>query len=557
MPRSLLPVFCLLLCAFGSASAQNSRPNVLLIITDDQGYGDLGLHGNDKIRTPHLDRLGRESVQLTQFLVNPVCSPTRASLLTGRYYYRTGVVDTFIGRSLMWPDEITLAELLSKGGYQTGLFGKWHLGDNYPMRPQDQGFGEVLVGRGGGLGQPSDEPGTVRERAYFDPVLQHNGRAEKIPGYCTDIFTDATIQFIEKNKERPFFAMLATNAPHDPLQVPEAYLKPYLDAGLPEKVARVYAMVTNLDDNIGRLLKRVDDLGLSQRTIVLFMTDNGPAGQRFNAGMRATKGTVYEGGIRVPCFVRWTGTLQPGSVDRMAAHIDITPTLLEACNVPLPSDRPIDGKSLLPLLRGGEKAATNWPDRTLHFQWHRGDMPELFRDSAARTQRWKLVRGKELYDLQADPAEKNDVAASNPEVVQKLRSEHEKWFADVTTRCKDNPSPIVLGSENENPSLLTRQDWRGAAAGWTPKSIGHWEVQVARGGNYRVSVLAEPATADREVQVRMGSAGAQGLLKAKESSATVELSGVEPGRMAVSAELRLGDTVTGPNYLRVERLSGQ
>lgn len=554
MFRSALAFLCLAIIT--SAGAADRPPNVLLIITDDQGYGDLGLHGNEKVQTPNLDALGRESVQLTRFHVSPVCSPTRASLLTGRYNYRTGVVDTFIGRSLMWPDEVTVAEIFSQAGYRTGLFGKWHLGDNYPMRPQDQGFQEVLVGRGGGLGQPSDEPGTDPQSSYFDPVLQHNGRSEKFQGYCTDIFTDATLSFIEENRNRPFFAMLATNAPHSPLQVPESYLTPYLSAGLPETVARIYAMVTNLDDNIGRVLSKLQRLDLEKNTIVIFMTDNGPQGMRYNAGMRGTKGTVYEGGIRVPCFIRWPGTLAPSQVDRLAAHIDITPTLLAACNVTPRENVKMDGVSLLPLLRGEENAAGNWPDRTLHFQWHRGDQPEPFRQSAALTQKWKLVNGRELYDLENDPEEKTDVATEHREVAAQLHASHAAWFAEVTPRCRTNPSPIVIGTHHENPTLLTRQDWRGPQAGWTPTSFGYWEVEVAESGIYAITLLMPPAATPREVRLKIGQVEVRTPLPANADSVQVPTLRLPAGRTRIEPTIVEGDQSTGVHFVRIERLAG-
>ena len=327
------------------------RPNVLLIITDDQGFGDLGAHGNPKIKTPHLDAFTRESVWLKNFYVSPVCAPTRASLLTGRYNFRTGVVDTYLGRALMYPDEVTLAEMLAGAGYRTGIFGKWHLGDNAPMRPIDQGFQEALVIKGGGIGQASDPPGGS---SYFDPILQHNGRQERYKGYCSDIFAGAAIDFIKSAGERPFFAYLAFNCPHDPLEVSEADLAPYkamdltLDsfpklgqtippewASPPEKVARVYAMVSNIDTNVGRVLKALAGFQACERH-----DRHLPDRQRASARCGGTpacgagKASVYDGGIRVPCYLRWPDHFPARlAVDRIAAHIDILPTLLEACSV--------------------------------------------------------------------------------------------------------------------------------------------------------------------------------------------------------------------------------
>jgi arylsulfatase A-like enzyme len=529
MTRALLAVLLALLF-LGSAAAQadTKRPNVLLLITDDQGHGDLGCHGNPIIRTPHLDRLAQQGVQLTSFYVMPVCSPTRACLLTGRYNYRTGVVDTFLGRSLMHPDEVTLAELLGAAGYRTGIFGKWHLGDNYPMRPIDQGFQEALVLKGGGIGQPSDPPGGS---SYFDPILQHNGKPEKTKGYCSDVFTDAAIRFIEQQREQPFFVYLAFNAPHAPLQVPDRYYEPYRKRNLkvedfpavghpiggkfdPDVTARVYGMVTNIDDNLGRLFARLDELKLADDTIVIFLTDNGPQQPRYNSGLRGLKGSVYDGGIRVPCFIRWPGRFAAGrAIDRVAAHIDLTPTLLDACGVAPPKGVPLDGRSLLPLLKG---EGGDWPDRTIYIQWHRGDEPELYRACAARSQRWKLVQpqgagamkfaGKpkfELYDMVADPYELKDVADQHPEVVERMRKGYEEWFKDVSSTRGYAPVRIHLGSAQENPVVLTRQDWRGPRAGWGPKDRGYWEVYAAA-GRYTVTVHFAPAPAGATAHLKLG-----------------------------------------------------
>ena len=392
-----------LVAGAGGADGPARKPNVLLILTDDQGYGDLGSTGNPAVKTPRLDALASESARFRSFYVSPVCSPTRASLMTGRYNYRTGVVDTFRGRSRMNPAEVTLAESLGSAGYRTGIFGKWHLGDNAPCRAMDQGFAESLVHRGGGLGQGFAPPGGDR---YTDPILVHNGSEERSRGYCTDLFADAAIRFIEAERDRPFFAYLAFNAPHDPLEVPDRYLQGvsgfHSTRGAPgggrpsggeedaEAAARVYAMLASVDENVGRVLDRLDRLGLVRDTIVVFFSDNGPAQARFNAGMRDRKGSVHEGGIRVPCFVRWPGRVEPGRViEPIAAHIDLAPTLLSACGVAPPAGVKLDGRDLMPLLRG---EAGDWPERTLYFQWHRGDAPQAGRAFAARGSRFKLAQ---------------------------------------------------------------------------------------------------------------------------------------------------------------------
>lgn len=467
-----------------AAQQQGRRPNVVLIITDDQGYGDLACHGNPHLKTPHIDRLYSESVRFTRFHVSPVCSPTRASLMTGRYNYRTGVIDTYQGRSMMRPDEVTVAQMLGGAGYRTGLFGKWHLGDNYPMRCCDRGFQESLSHKGGGICQPS-EP---RNNTYFDTVLSRNGVETQSSGYCTDVFTAAAVDFIRANREQPFFAYLATNAPHVPLDVAARYAQPYLDAGLDEQTAKLYGMIANLDENVGRLMACLRELNLESDTILIFMTDNGaqPVREhpRHNGGARGFKGGVYEGGIRVPFFVRWPGRITGGrDVARFAAHIDITPTLLELCGVEAPAGVRFDGRSMAPLLTAADAP---WPERTLFFQWHRGDVPERYNNCAALTPRFKLVDGRELYDLEADFAEEHDIAAEHPDVVRRLRQEYEAWFDDVCARGFEPPR-IIIGTPHESPTLLSRQDWRGCES-WHDAHVGYWELGVAAAGRYAVRV---------------------------------------------------------------------
>lgn len=521
--------------ALGSLAARAARgqtppkpPNVLLIITDDQGYGDLGCHGNPVLKTPNLDRLHAESVRFTRFNVCPVCSPTRACLMTGRYNYRTGVVDTYAGRSMMDPGETTLAEMFGAAGHRTGIFGKWHLGDNHPLRPMDRGFQESLVHFGGGIAQPSDPEFYERENTYFDPVLQRNGTAEKRAGYCTDIFTDAALEFILAPRKTSFFAYVSYNAPHTPLQVPESDAAPYLTAGLAEKTAKAYGMIANTDRNIGRLLDALDTAGLARDTLVIFMTDNGAqdlgTGDRFNAGLRDWKGSVYDGGIRVPFFVRWPAAFAGGrDVDRIGAHIDITPTLLDACGA-VPATPPLfDGVSLMPLLR--DVPADAWADRTLFFQWHRGDAPEAFRNAAVRTQRWKMVDGKELYDMDADPGETRDVAAAHPDTVNALRGAYEKWFADVGATRGYAPVRIHLGSDRQNPVILSRQDWRGQE-NWMADAPGFWEVHVVRPGEYTAEITFPPAKNAGTARIRFG--GAEGSSAVEAGAKKVRITGIHP-----------------------------
>ena len=459
-------------------------PNLVFIITDDQGYGDLACHGNPHLKTPHVDQLAKSGVEFTRFYAQPVCSPTRAGLLTGRHYYRTGVTDTYLGRSMMHNDELTLAEILRNNGYATALFGKWHLGDCYPMRPMEQGFDHALYHRGGGMVQPGDPPGS----SYLNPILQLNGKQQpRATGYCTDVFTDAALSFIESNKDKPFLVWLATNAPHTPLEVPAEWVKPFKDKGLDDVTARIYAMVENIDKNVGRVVARLRELNLEDDTILVFMTDNGPQQRRYNADLRGLKGTVYEGGIRVPFFIKYPAKLKAGGkVDQMAWHVDFTPTMLDLCAVQISQPPKFDGISLAPLLLGQTEKL---PDRHIVIQWHRGDVPESYKNCAVITPRWKLVNGKELYDLQTDRAEKNDLAKVQPEIVTRLRGEYDKWFAEIIRENRFAPPPrIILGADHENPVTLTRQDWRGSRAGWNPASIGHWEVQVDQAARYDITV---------------------------------------------------------------------
>ncbi len=526
-----------------STAADHERPNVILIMTDDQGYGDLGVHGNDQIRTPNVDAFAKESVHIPFFYVCPVCAPTRACLMTGRYNYRTGVVDTYLGRAMMHSEEETLAEMLSAAGYQTGIFGKWHLGDNAPLRAHDQGFHESLVHMGGGIGQPSDPPGN----RYFDPQLSHNGETKTYKGYCTDIFTDACIDFIKNNKDKPFFAYLSTNTPHTPLQIHEDYVKPYREMGLDDVTAKIYGMVENIDDNVGKLLKALDKNGLKENTIVIFLTDNGPQQQRYTANLRGRKGSVYEGGVRVPFYIRWPQRLKAGaSVDRIAGHIDVAPTLLEACGVSKPESVSFDGKSVLPLLEGKQ---VEWKDRTLFMQWHRGDEPERFRASAARSQRYKLVNGEELYDIKNDPGETNDIAAQNPRIVNRLRRQYLNWFRDVSGERGYFPPRIHIGSPNENPTILTPQDWRGPSAGWGKQAVGYWEVDVLEEKRYDVRMRFGPMDSGGAAYFKLRNVLLRHDLEPGDESLTFSSVKLPKGPSRLEAWIDLGGQAIGMQYV--------
>lgn len=565
-------------CTQGPVAEPEQGPNVILIITDDQGYGDLGVNGNPVIQTPSLDAMSSRSAQMSQFYVSPVCAPTRASLMTGRYNYRTRAIDTFIGRAMMDPEEVTLAEILQSGGYRTGIFGKWHLGDTYPMRAMDQGFEVSLVHRGGGIGQPSDPPGG--ERKYTDAVLFRNGQPVQTRGYCTDVYFDAALQWIEgrQRADERFFAYIPTNAPHGPFHdVPEELLARYreMDLGnerfpqeeghpLPEEAdldrrARIFAMVTNVDQNVGRLFQRLDELGLTDDTLVIFMVDNGPNGHRYVSGMKGWKSHVHEGGVRSPFFAHWPARLQAGHTsDRVAAHIDVLPTILDATGVPVPEGVEIDGRSLMPLLEG---TPVEWPDRAITIQSHRGNVPVRYHHFMTRNQQYKLVHPSgfgeesfegepalELYDMEADPLEMNDLASERPELVAEMRAFYDDWFDDVGATRPDNYAPprIVVGTPYESPTVLTRQDWRHTKGRpWAPDSNGHWELQVATAGEYEV-VLRFPSEPEaRSLTLVLGEETRTAAVAAEADGFIFETVSLGEGPLRLQATLDTGGDSRG------------
>ncbi|MEZ6128888.1 MAG: arylsulfatase [Planctomycetaceae bacterium] len=536
---------CLAATPVAEAASDNSaaRPNIIVILADDMGYGDLGATGNPVIRTPNLDRFAGESAELTNFYVSPVCSPTRSCLMTGRYNYRTRVIDTFKGRSMMDPAEVTIAEILSDAGYATGIFGKWHLGDNYPLRPQDQGFDEVLVHRGGGLAQPS-EPIENANR-YTDPILFHNGKQVQTKGYCTDVYFDAAINFMKESRAagKPFFVYLPPNAPHGPYHdVPEDLLKYYQSIDLNpvlgkntseqhrDTVARVFAMVENIDQNFGKLDTYLANSGEKPNTIVLFFTDNGPNTNRYVGPFREMKSWVHEGGIHTAFFARWPGHFEPEFQNHnIAAHIDVLPTVLAAAGVDVPKSVKLDGRNVLPLLTGKDK---DWPDRALFLQSHRGDAPVALHHFGMRTQDWKLVRPTgfgnesiaqqkpfELYRIDADPGESENVADQFPEKLAEMKRLYQDWFRDVSSTRPDNYQPprIIIGSDKERTTDLSIQDWRvGDAAGWG--SNGAWKVRIVNAGPYHASVRWDKTIGEREVTLHVGDRSFDGTLQADETS---------------------------------------
>ena len=560
-----------------SPGSESTRPNIIVIMPDDQGYGDHGVTGNKVFRTPNIDALANDSASMTDFYVCPVCSPTRASLMTGRYHYRTRVVDTFKGRSMMDPEEVTIAELLKEAGYATGIFGKWHLGDNYPLRPNDQGFEESFIHKGGGLAQPS-EP-LENGRRYTDPILFRNGEQVQTEGYCTDLYFDAAMEFIDecKSKDRPFFIYLPPNAPHGPFHdVPQELYEYYKTADLQslvrgkqgqlDQLARIAAMVENIDQNVGRLDAHLREQGLFENTLVFFLVDNGPNSMRYAGPFRGMKTNVHEGGIRSPLFARWPARIKAGTKnDRISAHIDLLPTILEAADVDAPSDVKVDGRSLLPLLEGKEFA---WPDRQLVFQVHRGDVPIPYHHFALRTQNWKLVHPTgfskaempanvdfELYDMTKDQGETRNLAGELPDRLAELKHAYDQWFEDVSTTRSDNFAPprIIIGSDAETSSSLSPQDWRvGDAGGWG--TAGRWLVHVDHPANFKAEIVYREPIGEAEVVLRIGDVRTVGHLAADASRLTLDGISLPAGDTAVQVTSVVGGKQRDPYHVVLHRV---
>ena len=513
----------LLLLFFSSAWAE--KPNVILIMTDDQGYGDLGCHGNPILKTPNLDKLHSESVRFTDFHVSPFCTPTRAALMSGNHPGVTGAYRTSAGRTMMHPSEKTLAHLFAENGYKTGMTGKWHLGDNAPHRPQDRGFQDAVWHRCGGVGQASDYWGND----YFDDTYERvrsgsrKGTFENFDGYCTDVWFREGMRFINQNKDNPFFLYIATNAPHGPYRVDPKWAEPYKVEGVNNP--NFFGMIANIDHNLGLLRDHLKGLKLAENTILIFMTDNGTsAGCKFpgldteptlgfNAGMRGKKSSIYEGGHRVPFFLHWpAGGFSKGrDIESLAAHIDVLPTLADLCKLPKPDKRyDIDGLSLIPLLTD---KANSWMRNHLFLQYHGGAHHKFalgpLTNSVVMTERWRLVntdKAEELYDIVNDPAQRNNIASQRPGFIKDLRTAYQSFWKRVSPGLK--PVAIDLGDPSENPAVLCSQDWRPETGNppWNfssikkiPKVTHPWLVNVLKAGKYRFTLRQWPKEADKTI----------------------------------------------------------
>lgn len=499
-------VFLAIILIFSSCQKQvekSTPPNVILIITDDQGYGDLGSHGNPYIKTPNLDQFATESVECTNFHVGTTCSPTRAGLMSGRNANRVGAWHTIAGCSILNAREETMADVFKRNGYGTAMFGKWHLGDSYPFRPHDRGFDETFYHGGGGVIQTPD----YWLNDYFDDTYFRNGTPEKTEGYCTDVWFEEAMKFIESKKDQPFFVYLATNAAHGPFNVAQKYMDMYKDAPLLPIQQRFNGMITNLDENFGKLAQRLEDLEIADNTILIFMTDNGTAGgirtdretqetYGYNAGLRGIKGSHYDGGHMVPFFIRWpNGELSGGKkTAELMAHVDMLPTLANLCGLDYAPKRTMDGIDVSEVLKGAPS-----PSRMLITDTQRNQWPEKGRRSCVMDGPWRLVDGKELYNTADDPGQENDIAAQHQERVASMQKFYDEWWASAEKDFYYSHFP--LGNEHANPTSFTIHDIHSTQGiAWNQRQIragnvknpGYYSIDVQKAGTYEFTLSRWP-----------------------------------------------------------------
>ncbi|QZT37565.1 arylsulfatase [Halosquirtibacter xylanolyticus] len=506
MKRFLL-IYLVFCCFYSMGKKNNKRPNVIIVITDDQGKNDLGCEGNSYIQTPNLDRFYDNAIRLDNFHVSTTCAPSRGALMTGRHTNRLNVFHTIGGRSLLFEDEITMGQVFASNGYTTGMFGKWHLGDNYPFRPEDRGFQEVVRHGGGGISQAPDYWGND----YFDDTYYHNGKQQQYKGYCTDVFFEEAINFIDDNKDEPFLCYLSTNAPHGPRNCPIEYIDKYKDQPkLEDKFKRFYGMISNIDDNFKRLIDYLEENNLRENTILIFMTDNGTAGGNkvYSAGMKGAKGSQYEGGHRVPFYIQWPqGKLKGGQdIENLTAHYDVLPTLMEMCDVKYNFSKKIDGKSFRTLLY--DSSAT-WSNRILYVDKQRESNLVKNKDYAVMDNRWRLVNGNELYDINEDLGQKINLYDKYPEVVGRLNEGYNRWWQSLESEGVDRRfAYIKVGTRFENPTALSAHDLL------SPRKIGTYDqthcvsckpgsgifkVSFEKSGRYRITLSRFPIESDLRI----------------------------------------------------------
>ncbi len=502
-----------------------SKPNVILILADDQGWGDLSIHGNPYVETPHLDGLAKDGKRADNFYVSPLCAPSRASILTGRYSLKTSVVSVSKGLEVMDTEETTLAELFKANGYQTGIFGKWHNGQHYPNRPNDQGFDEFLGFCGGHWSN------------YFDTQLDHNGTLVKTKGYITDVLTDAALQFIASHQQKPFFCYIPYNAPHSPHQVPDAYFNKYKAKGLDNELASIYGMVENMDENIGQILSYLKNNKLEENTIVLFLSDNGPNGSRYNGVLKGTKGSVHEGGMKVPFFIQWKNHIPANTtVPTPIAHIDLYPTLLDMCKLTAIPGKAIDGQSFASLLME-PSTSSHSTNRTIFTHVNFMQLPVAPNPGGFRTDQYRFVFEKgepELYDLQQDPGEKMNLAPQKPDLTSRYLQEYQDWFASSVAGLKLDRLLVLSAVGVELPAYeasmtegIKFKEGHGWAHDWVEKwnsrsdSI-YWLIDCQQPGKYLVemdylckksnvgsTIICSVGTTKKEVVIRESAESVQ------------------------------------------------
>jgi len=466
-----------------AASSEAGRPNVIIVLTDDQGYGDLSCHGNPLLKTPNLDRLHAESIRFTDYHVAPMCTPTRGELLTGQQAFRNGAVFVCQGKSMPRRGIPSMADMFRASGYATGHFGKWHLGDNNPYRPQDRGFDETVHHGAWGITSMADHWGND----YYDDIYEHNGVRKQYKGYCTDVWFDEAMKWMSaKQKARqPFFCYLPTNVPHWPHLVDKKYADMV-------KGNRFLGMIAQFDENMGRLEEFLGKTGLRDNTIMIFMTDNGTAGGHriFNAGMRGHKTQYYEGGHRVPFFLRWpaAGLDKPRDIGELTHSTDVLPTILEMCGVKKPEEARFDGTSLVGLING---KSDKLPDRKIVIQYK-----DFGRPGVVLWKKWRLVHNRELYNLADDPGQKTNVIDKHPEIAKALRAHYSEWRTEMTPLQKE-VNTISIGVDTEPETFLCSANWIGSYAdSWHNirggVKNGYWDLQVERTGKYKIEVCGWP-----------------------------------------------------------------
>ncbi|WP_245906979.1 arylsulfatase [Reichenbachiella versicolor] len=487
-------------------AAPNSKPNVILILTDDQGIGDIGCHGNPYIQTPNLDEFYTEAIRMTDFHVSPLCAPSRAAIMTGRYPINNGVWATYKGRDAMHEGATTMADIFKNNGYTTGMFGKWHLGDNYPVRPTDSGFDLAVQHLAGGVGELSDYWGN----SYFDDMYYVNNQPKQFKGYCTDVWFQEAMKFIDQNKDKPFFIYLPTNAPHSPLIVEEKYAAPYRpEVGKNIYSAEFYGMITNIDENFGKLEAYLKENDLADNTILIFTTDNGSGNGLskdgkigYNYGFRGKKGSKAEGGHRVPFFIRWKdGKIKGGKdINELTAHVDLIPTLASLCDLKVPSNMELDGLDFSLLL---QKKAKKLEDRMV-FIHHRQDWrpPMDFDQTCIMVDDWRLINGDQLYNVDNDRFQKNNIGRDNWDLAYRMITANEEFVKKAKENPEYNEFPYhIIGNSIQPEVKLTIQHAIGEDKGiWKAEQVSAGmkntnnthSLKIEQDGKYLISCQRWP-----------------------------------------------------------------